>query len=501
MTNRTRKRRGYRPPAAGEIARLTFHGAVGGVTGSCYLLETHGSRVLVDCGLFQGGRREEARNRRPFPVDPAGLDAVVLTHAHLDHSGLVPKLVADGYRGPVHATEPTADLVRIMWPDAGHIHEHDARRDARRALRRGAMALPPLYDVEDAQRALDHVVGHPFREEVAVAADVAVRFRRAGHILGSASVEALVRHDGVERRIVVSGDLGRATEPILLDPDPPAEADLLLLESTYGARDHRGLEGSLDELRRVLVAAREARENVIVPVFAVGRAQEILFYLSRFEREEGLELAPVFLDSPMAIHVSELYRRHTDCFEEPVRGILARGEDPLEPRKLAFCRTPEESKALNDERGIVVLAASGMCTAGRVVHHLKHGLWREGTHVVIVGFQALGTTGRALVDGARRVSLLGETVAVRAQVHTIGGFSAHAGQSQLVDWSARLRTAGARLALVHGETNERTALAARLAAHTRGPILLPLPGDAAGLRRDGEPVAWQPLPRTTARTH
>ncbi len=483
-------RRGFRPIGDDEVARLTIHGAAGGVTGSCFLVETASARVLVECGMFQGRRTEVARNRRPFPFDPRGLDAVVLTHAHIDHTGLTPKLVKGGFEAAVHATRPTCDLLRILWPDSAHIQEQDAKRDARRAKRRGGRIPEPLYTGEDAERALGHLTPGPWREEIEIAEDVRIRFRRAGHILGSASVELWVRRGTVERKIVFSGDLGRRTEPVLLDPDPPEEADLLLLESTYGDRDHRGMEDSIDELRRVVVEAARERENVIIPVFAVGRAQEVLYYLSRFERENGVELPQVFLDSPMAIHVTELYGRHTDRFDDPIREALRNGEDPLEPRNLAFCRTPESSKSLNDRRGIVILSASGMCNAGRIVHHLKHGLWRTGTHVVFVGFQAEGTTGRALVNGARKVRVLGEEIAVRAEIHTVGGFSAHAGQSQLLRWSKSLRHAGAHVVLVHGEPDKREALAARLAKGTCRAIHLPEHGETASLRLRGEPVVW-----------
>lgn len=489
-----KQQRGFRPVGDEDVARITLHGAAGGVTGSCYLVETTNSRVLVECGMFQGGRGEEARNRRPFPFDPRGIDAVVLTHAHIDHTGLTPKLVKDGFRGRIHATAPTCGLLRILWPDSAHIQEMDAKRDNRRSLRRGGRPVEPLYSSEQAQKALGRLEAHPFATEIAITDDVTVRFRRAGHILGSSSVELWVRGNGGERKIVFSGDLGRATEPILRDPDPPEDADLLFLESTYGDRDHKGLEESLDELCRIVTDAAKAGENVIIPSFAVGRAQEILYYLSRFERKRGVTVPPVYLDSPMAIHVTELYDDHVDCFDKPVRDVIRSGKDPLEPHEFRFCRTPDESRALNDKRGIVILSASGMCTAGRVVHHLKHHLWRPGSHVVIVGFQARGTTGRALVDGARRVRILGESVAVRAHIHTLGGFSAHAGQSQLVRWSKPILESGAHLALVHGESETRDILAAHLRDAVSSPIRTPGMGESVTLRRRGEPVVWREAP-------
>ncbi len=478
--------RGFRPLERDELARLTFHGAAGEVTGSSFLLETAGSRVLFECGMFQGGRREEARNRRPFPFDPAALDAVALTHAHIDHSGLVPKLVRDGCGARVHATEATCDLLRIMLPDSASIHEQDAARENRRRERRGARLVEPLYTAEDAERALGRVEAYPFDERFALTNDVDVRFRRAGHILGAASLEVWVRDEGgFERKLVLSGDVGRADEALLKDPEPPEEADLLLLESTYGGREHRSAEESVEELAEVFRDADRSGGNVIVPAFAVGRAQDVLHTLAELEDAGRIPVRPVYFDSPMAIHVTELYPRHAGCFKEPIRSAL-------EPRDLHFCRTPEESMAINAKRGVTILSASGMCDAGRVVHHLKHNLWRAGTHVVIAGFQAAGTRGRALVGGARKLRILGEEVLVRAKVHTIGGFSAHAGQSELVAWARPMLANGARLALVHGEPDQRDALERRLHGAAPAPILVPESGDAVTLRRRGDPVVFAP---------
>lgn len=486
----------------GELARLAFHGAAGEVTGSCFLLRTRAARVLFECGMFQGGRDEERRNRRPFPFDPRTLDAAVLTHAHVDHSGLLPKLVRDGFRGAVHATAPTRDLLGVLLRDSAHIHELEARRATRRALRRGRRPVEPLTTVEDAERALERVEDAPLLEWVDVAAGVRVRFRRAGHILGSASVEVRVREGTVERSIAISGDVGRAVEPLLRDPDPPEEADLALLESTYGDRDHRDVAATLDELAEILADPACGRGNTIVPVFAVGRAQEVLYRIAELERAGRIPARPVYLDSPMAIRVSELYLRHAACFEQEVLAALRAGELPLEPRRLALCRTPEESMALNGQSGAIVLAGSGMCEAGRVVHHLKHNLWRPESRVLMVGFQARGTTGRALVDGARRVRVLGEPIAVRARVHTLGGFSAHAGQSELAAWAEGLRSSGAAFALVHGEPEKRAALAELLRARGARDVREPGPGDEVALLSRGGRVAWpeRPGPQPRARS-
>jgi len=493
VTSLSKKLRGLRPLEGTEMARLTFHGAAGGVTGSCYLLETAQANVLVECGLFQGSRSAEAQNRRAFPFPPEAVDAVVLTHAHIDHSGRLPKLVRDGYEGPVHVTGATAGLLDVMLLDSAHIQEESARHATRRSLRRGGQPVPPLYDVQDAERSLRRIEAHPFGERVQVAPGVDVRFRRAEHILGAASVELWVREDTVERKIVFSGDLGRYGGSILLEPDPPTEADLFLMESTYGDRDHRAYEETIDELAEALADAAERRAKVLIPAFAVGRTQELLLHIGRLERAGRIPVRPVYLDSPMAIDVTAVYMQRQSELLPELRAELAAGD--AGPQKLELCPKQEDSIALNERSDCIVVAGSGMCDAGRIVHHLRHNLWREGTRVLIVGFQARGTIGRALVDGARKVRIFGEEVLVRARIDSLGGFSAHAGRKGLVAFAQPLLANGAHLALVHGEPEKRSLLAERLAPRSRHPILEPLAGDAVALHTRGEPVVWVPAPR------
>jgi metallo-beta-lactamase family protein len=483
--------RGFHKLDPDDLARLTLFGAAGEVTGSMFLLETEQARVLFDCGMCQGERHSRVQNGRPFPFRVKDLDAVVLTHAHIDHSGLVPRLVREGFRGKIHATEPSGGLLGVLLRDSAHIHVQDTKSENRRRLRNGKKPIEPLYEVADAERALEKLVLHPFDAECEPAPGLRVRFARAGHILGAASVVCRVRSDTFERTVVFSGDLGRKREPLLLPPEPPTEGDLVLLESTYGDRDHKDLDATVEELAQALKQAIQDGGNVLVPVFAVGRAQEILHYIGLLEREGRIPALPVFLDSPMAIRATELYRQHGDCFQKT---NADRPCEAFEPRDLTFCRTPDESMRLNDRRGVVILSASGMCEGGRILHHLRHNLWRPSTDVVIVGFQARGTLGRALVQGARFVRIFGESVAVKARVTTLGGFSAHAGQSELVEWVTPLVRNGARVALVHGEDDKRAALAAKLEERLGTAAWQPRIGDRVALRKRGEALVFEPAP-------
>jgi metallo-beta-lactamase family protein len=450
---RTRKPRG---------PRITPFGAAGEVTGSCYLVETDRARLLLECGLFQGGPNVEARNRRRWPVAPDRLDAVVLSHAHLDHSGLVPKLVRDGYEGPVYATRATCDLLAIMWQDAAHLQERDAQWENKWRRRAGKTPVEPLYGVDDAQRALTRLSPVGYHQAVPVAPGVTVRYHDAGHILGSAIVAMDVEHGHGRTRLAFSGDLGNSETVLLRDPEPPPPADLLLLESTYGDRNHRSFAETREQLAGILAAAHEGGGNVVIPAFAVGRTQELLYVLGQLEREGRLPQAQVFLDSPMAIAATRAYERHASLFDPADRDELAGHGLAAWLPALRLSETAEDSMAINRiGGGAVIIAGSGMCTGGRIRHHLKYNLWRREAHVVICGFQAARTPGRALVDGARKLRLLGADIAVHAAVHTLGGFSAHAGQDQLVAWATTARPRP-RLWLVHGEPEASEALAARL---------------------------------------
>ena len=450
------------------MATLTFHGAIEGVTGSMYLLSTQKSHVLLDCGLFQGRRAEEEANSKPLPFDPSSIDAVILSHAHLDHSGRLPLLVAAGFSGVIYMTNPTCELIEILLKDAASLQARDAEWENKRRRRAGKDDIEPLYSLEDVEQALTFCEGVSYHQRTTVADGVDVRFVDAGHILGSAIVEVFVDEEGREKKLVFSGDLGNSQAALLNDPESVADADVLLLESTYGDRNHRSMEATLLEFEEVIEEASKNGGNILIPSFAVGRTQEIIFRLGELYQKGKLRHQAVYLDSPMAIAVTEIYHRYQHVYNpEDKQAIERQGKQSANPHKslhtflpvLRYSSSTEESMALNKlERGAIIIAGSGMCNGGRIRHHLKHNLWRRQSHVVFVGFQAHGTPGRSLVDGAKTYKIGGDEISVRAQIHTLGGFSAHAGQTQLLDWLTHFNDPKPRLYLVHGEENAKQAL-------------------------------------------
>ena len=444
------------------MALLTFLGAIQQVTGSRYLIETReGARVLLECGMCQGGREHEAHNSEPFTFDPQQLDAVVISHAHIDHSGLLPRLAAEGYRGPVYATDSTCELLQLMLLDAAHIQEKDAEWENKWRVRQDLPPVKPLYTTLDAELALKLRKPVAYGDKVAVARGISVTFHDAGHILGSAIVELEVHDHGLTRRLVFSGDLGNACTPLMRDPTPLSEADVVLMESTYGDRDHRCDADTLDELADILQQAHRDGGNVLIPAFAVGRTQDLIFHLGRFYQQGRIPQQAVFLDSPMAIQANAIYHRFHQQFDPKDRAVLrANGVTSVEDWLpiLRCTPEPEDSMAINRiESGAIIIAGSGMCNGGRIVHHLKHNLWRKECHIVFPGYQAQGTLGRAIVDGAQIVRVLRQRIAVKAKVHTLGGFSAHAGQSQLLGWVKHFDHRP-ELYLVHGELEKMKVL-------------------------------------------
>jgi len=437
------------------MATLTFFGAVTGVTGSAYLLETAHARVLLDCGLYQGRRKDEAANFEPFPFDPRSLDGVVLSHAHLDHSGRIPQLIKEGYAGPLHMTSATVDLLEVMLKDSAHLIERDVEWENKIRRREHKKPRSVLYTLKDVEKALDSCMGVGYRELVQVAEGITICFRDAGHILGSSIVEVFIDEDGKQSKLVFSGDLGNFETPLLKDPEIIDDADVLLLESTYGNRDHRSMEESLDEFESILHKASKKGGNILIPSFAVGRTQDIIFILGELYQQGRLDHQAVYLDSPMAIDITAVYDKYMHMFnEEDQAEINGNGGSTLKSFLpiLRYSTTTEESMNLNKiDSGAIIIAGSGMCNGGRIRHHLKHNLWKHNAHVIIVGYQALGTTGRALVDGKKIFRLGRDKVVVKAKIHTIGGFSAHAGQTQLLEWARQFKDPKPSLYLVHGE--------------------------------------------------
>jgi metallo-beta-lactamase family protein len=460
---------------------LTFLGGAREVTGSCILVQSDGNRFLVDCGMFQGGSESDRKNARRMPVPPRSIDFVLTTHAHIDHTGLLPKLVRDGFPGPVHCTSATADLMNVMLPDSGHIQEREAEWENRKRRRKGKRQVVPLYTEADAQAVAERLRPVPYGKPVEPASGVSVTFLDAGHILGSAIIEVRVREAGRERRLVFSGDLGQPARPVVRDPETVGLADVLLVESTYGDRLHRPMDATVQEL---VEAVRETldrrRGNLIVPAFALGRAQDLLILLFELCERGELEGLNVFVDSPLARQATAVTLGHLESLDPAVARFADAMRRRRLPYRLRFTRTPEESMAINAIRsGAIVIAASGMCEAGRIRHHLRHNLAREECGIIFTGFQAGGTLGRRIVDGARSVRLFGETVPVRARIHTLGGLSAHADQRALLAWLSAFRRPPGHTFVVHGEESAAVAFGAAIEARLGWRVRVPEAGETA----------------------
>ncbi|MBI3988363.1 MAG: MBL fold metallo-hydrolase [candidate division NC10 bacterium] len=443
------------------MSTIEFLGGVGTVTGSKFLVEARGRRLLVDCGLYQGLKELRLRNWERLPVDPATIDWVVLTHGHIDHSGYLPRLFKDGFHGRVYATRATADLVKILLPDSGHLQEEEAGYHNKRGTSKHKPALP-LYTAAEGLKAATRVAGVGYQEPVELASGIRVWFQRAGHILGSAIVTVEIGDANRRQRLVFSGDLGRQGAPILPDPMPIQEADYVIVESTYGDRRHDP-EPIPAQLERVITEAVERGGAIIIPAFAIGRTQELMYHLNALERVGRVPRLPTYVDSPMAIEATEIYCAHPEDFDGDMRAMVMNRNCPLHCGDFRLVRTSEESKAINAIRGpILIIAASGMATGGRVLHHLRLRLPDPRTTVLLVGYQAEGTRGRLLQDGAKSLKIYGEGVPVRAHVETVHGLSAHADAEGLVCW---LRTAPhppKRVFVVHGDAGPAGALAARV---------------------------------------
>ena len=462
--------------------KITMHGAAGGeVTGSAYHVQTKEASVLVDCGMFQGGKKAEARNRPPTSAKQK-LDAVLLTHAHLDHCGRLPLLARRGHKVRAFATAPTIDLAALILRDSARIQESDAERQNRKRARAGQDPVQPLYSVDDAEAAIQWLEPVPYGKPAQVAPGMKAVWTEAGHMLGSASIKLLVEEDGRTKSVVFSGDLGPRGALILRDYEPFHAADMVFLETTYGDKDHRSFPETAREFATIVRDAVKSRGKILVPTFAVGRAQLLTTLLSGMVRKKITPAFPVFLDSPMAIEATRIYSSHREVFDDDM--IRYMSERPLREdlRLMKATPTAAESKEINDQAGpCLIMAGAGMCTAGRILHHFKENLWRPNTHVLIVGYQSPSSLGRRLVEGSDLVSIHGEKIAVKAEVHTMGGFSGHAGQTDLMRWYDVVAPSKPRLVLTHGEDRQRGAFAALVQKEYRIKPALPGLGDTIEL--------------------
>jgi len=462
--------------------KLTFWGAAGTVTGSMHLVETAGKRILLDCGLYQGRRKEADRKNRNLPIDAAGIDSVVLSHAHIDHSGNLPTLVKRGFSGPIFATPATIDLCKWMLLDTGHIQEKDAefvnkRRDHRRAHGQENGLVEPLYTSADAEAALPLFQPVPYHQTHSLADAFTYTAYDAGHILGSSSLVIEDRSARTSLRLAFSGDIGRPGLPIIRDPEQMPPVEYLIMESTYGGRLHKQTDRVINRLADVVVRTARRGGRIIVPAFAVGRTQQLVLLLHQLFNEKRIPNIPIFVDSPLAINVTSVHRAHPECFDEETRHYLENGEDPFGFRRLQYTREASESKKLNDLNGpFVVISASGMCEQGRILHHLRNNIEDPRNTVLITGFQAADTLGRKLVEHQKEVRIFGEPMQVRAEIASLDELSAHADQSELLQWIAPMTPTLRKVFLVHGEPEQGEILSRLLRSKYGLEAVCPVPG-------------------------
>ena len=463
---------------------LHFLGANRQVTGSRYVLEACGRRVMIDCGLVQE-RQFVSRNWDAPPVDPKSIDWLVLTHAHLDHCGLTPRMVSQGFDGPIIGTEPTAELAEIIMLDSAHIHEEDAaykKRRHEREGRTGPRPVVPLYTTADATAAVNLLEGARYNEPVKLCDQISVTFHDAGHILGSSIVELVVTEDGTTRRLIFSGDLGQWDKPLIRDPSLLDDADYIIIESTYGDRSHRDAGDVVDQLAAVINETAKRGGNLVIPTFAMERAQELMYHVGRLVHEDRIPDLPVFLNSPMAVDVTEVFRKYPDYLDAETHALFAAGQPPLRFPGLTLVRSIAQSKALNTRGGSnIIMAASGMCTGGRIKHHLKHNIGREDSTILFVGYQANGTLGRLILQGREEIRIFREKHPVRAKIAQIHGFSAHADREDLLHWLANFKQPPKRLFITHGEEDAAIALSQTVESKLKWSTTVPEYTDAVEL--------------------
>ena len=451
------------------MIKIRFFGAAEQVTGSCYLVTAGHERVLIDCGMFQGGHNTFMTNYAPFGFNPSEIRDVILTHAHNDHSGRLPLLVKRGFKGNIHAHSATCELASIIMLDSAHIQEMESVWRTRKNLRRGDLPVDPLYTVKDAEKAIKYLKRLHYHSPTRISERISFTLFDAGHILGSSIVELQVKKDdGSFVNIVFSGDLGRPNQPIIKDPEVITNADYLLIESTYGARRHKAIEATKDELAAILIESARTNSNVVIPAFAVGRTQEIIYFIRKLYEEGRLPLPyrKIYVDSPMATDASMVYERAlNECYGGESLELINNQQSPISFPELRYVSSVEESRALNmTNEGQIIISASGMCDAGRILHHLRHNLWNPNSHIVFVGYQAEGTKGRKLVDGAKTIKIMREEILVKAKIHTLNALSAHADAEGLYTWASFINPPPKLTMIVHGEKEQSEGLREELEA-------------------------------------
>lgn len=467
--------------------KLTLFGAAHEVTGSCHLVEHGKTRLLVDCGMFQGRDQSDRKNKIPAYLGAKTLDAVLLTHGHLDHCGRLPLLLRSGFRGPIYATEGTIEIAKIILADAANIQENDVNRINRKRARAGMRALKPLFNMHDVQQVFSHFHPVEYGKNFSINNDFNIRYADAGHILGSACIELTVSCDGRNKKMVFSGDLGQYDVPLMRDPDLIEDADVVVMESTYGDRDHRSIPDTVSEFESVIKEAVSTSSKILIPSFAVGRTQSLLYYLAEMFRKGTIPPIPVFLDSPMAIAASKIYLDFAELMDSEIAELISSGQLRKDLSTLELSETAEQSQALNAMDGpCIIIAGAGMCNAGRIVHHLKHNLWKKNCYVLIVGYQAKGSLGRLLVEGAHKVKIMGDTISVGAKVVSLGGFSAHGGQTDLLRWLAPMTKSKPRIILNHGESHALDILSNKIRSKFGITCDIPSMADSFALNQDHE---------------
>ncbi|MDD3656830.1 MAG: MBL fold metallo-hydrolase [Atribacterota bacterium] len=478
------------------IVKINFLGAARVVTGSNFMLEIGERKILVDCGMFQGSRQLNRLNFQPFPYQPEDIDFLILSHAHIDHSGRIPSLIKAGFKGKIYCTKATHDLCSIMLPDSGYIQEMETEWDNRKRSRADQPLRKPLYTAEEATDSLKYFSPVLYNQKITIDDTFTFRFQDAGHILGSSIVELWINEEGNNLKIVFSGDLGRKNKPIIRDPAIIEEADYLILDSTYGNRIHPSLDNEAAKLIPIMIETSKRGGNVVIPSFAIQRAQDIIYELNKYYdqiiavKDDSFLDIPVYIDSPLTISATEIFIRNPDCFDAETLALIKKGHNPLDFHNLHFTRTTQESKELNaSPESKLIISASGMCTAGRIKHHLKHNLWRKESSIVFVGYQAEGTLGRRIQDGTKKVRIFGEEISVNAEIHVLEGFSGHADQEEIIQWLRNFKKRPKKVFLIHGEQDSLDTISDLIQRELKMDTIIPQIGDDFLIKGTGETVS------------